>query len=394
MAGDDAATREQATPDPDAPEKPESPTDLGKAGWRFTGKAAVAEFQRDQCTDLAAALTYYSVLSVFPAILALVSLLGVFGQGQATTDALLDVLNRLGQDQVAALLEEPIKAMSTSQAAGITLVIGLGGALWGASGYVGAFGRSLNRIYQVAEGRPVWKLRPVVLLITLGLVVMAALVLVGLVVSGPIAKAIGDTVGLGDESQKIWDLAKWPVILAIVVVMVAVLYYATPNVKQPKFRWISVGSAVAIGIWVVASLGFGFYVSNFSKYNALYGSVGGIIVFLLWLWLTNLALLLGAEIDAELERARELAAGIRAERRLQLPMRDSSGADKADEKHAERVAEGRRLRLEAAASSASEDANGATPGRGGGDGTAYPLEPLPSEVARTKAGRAGAGRDG
>jgi membrane protein len=394
MAGDDAATREQATPDPDAPEKPESPTDLGKAGWRFTGKAAVAEFQRDQCTDLAAALTYYSVLSVFPAILALVSLLGVFGQGQATTDALLDVLNRLGQDQVAALLEEPIKAMSTSQAAGITLVIGLGGALWGASGYVGAFGRSLNRIYQVAEGRPVWKLRPVVLLITLGLVVMAALVLVGLVVSGPIAKAIGDTVGLGDESQKIWDLAKWPVILAIVVVMVAVLYYATPNVKQPKFRWISVGSAVAIGIWVVASLGFGFYVSNFSKYNALYGSVGGIIVFLLWLWLTNLALLLGAEIDAELERARELAAGIRAERRLQLPMRDSSGADKADEKHAERVAEGRRLRLEAAASSASEDANGATPGRGGGDGTAYPLEPLPSEVARTKAGRAGAGSDG
>jgi membrane protein len=394
MAGDDAATREQATPDPDAPEKPESPTDLGKAGWRFTGKAAVAEFQRDQCTDLAAALTYYSVLSVFPAILALVSLLGVFGQGQATTDALLDVLNRLGQDQVAALLEEPIKAMSTSQAAGITLVIGLGGALWGASGYVGAFGRSLNRIYQVAEGRPVWKLRPVVLLITLGLVVMAALVLVGLVVSGPIAKAIGDTVGLGDESQKIWDLAKWPVILAIVVVMVAVLYYATPNVKQPKFRWISVGSAVAIGIWVVGSLGFGFYVSNFSKYNALYGSVGGIIVFLLWLWLTNLALLLGAEIDAELERARELAAGIRAERRLQLPMRDSSGADKADEKHAERVAEGRRLRLEAAASSASEDANGATPGRGGGDGTAYPLEPLPSEVARTKAGRAGAGRDG
>ena len=202
--------------------------------------------------------------------------------------------------------------------------------------------------------------------------------------------------GLGDESQQIWDVAKWPVILAIVVVMVAVLYYATPNVKQPKFRWISVGSAVAIGIWVVASLGFGFYVSNFSKYNALYGSVGGIIVFLLWLWLTNLALLLGAEIDAELERARELEAGIRAERRLQLPMRDSSGADKAEEKHAERVAEGRRLRLEAADGPGSDDVNGGSAGRrsgrhgrGGGDGTPYPLEPLPSEVARTKAGRDG-----
>ena len=395
MAGDDTAVRERTTPAPDAPEKPESPTDLGRAGWRFTGKAALAEFQRDQCTDLAAALTYYSVLSVFPAILALVSLLGVFGQGQATTNAMLDVLERLGQDQVAALLEEPIKAMSTSQTAGITLVIGLGGALWGASGYVGAFGRSLNRIYQVAEGRPVWKLRPVVLLITLGLVVMAALVLVGLAVSGPIAQAIGDAVGLGDESRQIWNLAKWPVILAIVVVMVAVLYYATPNVKQPKFRWISVGSAVAIGIWVVASLGFGFYVSNFSKYNALYGSVGGIIVFLLWLWLTNLALLLGAEVDAELERARELEAGIGAERRLQLPMRDSSGADKAAEKHAERVAEGRRLRLEAAGSGA-DGVNGSSAGRagrrgrqGGDDRTAYPLEPLPSEVARTKAGREG-----
>ena len=171
-----------------------------------------------------------------------------------------------------------------------------------------------------------WKLRPVVLLITLGLVVMAALVLVGLVVSGPIAQAIGDADGLRRREPS--DLGPAPSGRSssrIVVVMVAVLYYATPNVKQPKFRWISVGSAVAIGIWVLASLGFGFYVSNFSRYNALYGSVGGIIVFLLWLWLTNLALLLGAEIDAELERARELEAGIRAERRLQLPMRDSSG---------------------------------------------------------------------
>ena len=384
MASNDTAVREHSAPDPDAPGKPESPTDIGKAGWRFTAKAAVAEFQRDQCTDLAAALTYYSVLSVFPAMLALVSLLGVFGQGKETTDAMLDLLDQLGQGEIAAQLKEPIDAMVQSQAAGVALVIGVGGALWSASGYVGAFGRSMNRVYQVQEGRPVWKLRPVVLLVTLGLVVMAALVLLGLVVSGPIARTLGDAIGFGQQTAQIWDWAKWPVILAIVIVMVAVLYYATPNVKQPKFRWVSVGSAVAIGIWVLASLGFGFYVGNFGNYNALYGSLGGVIVFLLWLWLTNLALLFGAEIDAELERARELEAGIRAEHRIQLPLRDSSGADKAEEKRVARAAEGRQLRLEAAEADPGEDAGPGSRRGGRHDASGYPLEPLPSEVARAR----------
>ncbi|HET7821325.1 MAG TPA: YihY/virulence factor BrkB family protein, partial [Ornithinibacter sp.] len=302
MANDRTTVRE-SVPAPDASGKPESPTDLGRAGWRFTAKAALAEFQRDQCTDLAAALTYYSILSVFPALLALVSLLGVFGQGKETTDALLDILRQLGQGDIAEQLKGPIDTMVSSQAAGWALVIGVGGALWSASGYVGAFGRAMNRVYHVQEGRPVWKLRPVVLLVTLGMVVMAALVLLGLVVSGPVATAIGEAIGLGDQAFTVWSIARWPVMLAIVVVMVAVLYYATPNVKQPRFRWVSVGSAVAISIWVLASLGFGFYVSNFGKYNALYGSLAGGIVFLLWLWLTNLALLMGAEVDAELERA-------------------------------------------------------------------------------------------
>lgn len=384
MASNDTAVREHSAPDPDAPGKPESPTDIGKAGWRFTAKAAVAEFQRDQCTDLAAALTYYSVLSVFPAMLALVSLLGVFGQGKETTDAMLDLLDQLGQGEIAAQLQEPIDAMVQSQAAGVALVIGVGGALWSASGYVGAFGRSMNRVYQVQEGRPVWKLRPVVLLVTLGLVVMAALVLLGLVVSGPIARTLGDAIGFGQQTAQIWDWAKWPVILAIVIVMVAVLYYATPNVKQPRFRWVSVGSAVAIGIWVLASLGFGFYVGNFGKYNALYGSLGGVIVFLLWLWLTNLALLFGAEIDAELERARELEAGIRAEHRIQLPLRDSSGADKAEEKRVARADEGRQLRLEAAAADLGEDAGPGSRHGGRHVASGYALEPLPSEVARAR----------
>jgi membrane protein len=259
---DTAAAKAHTAPPPDADRKPDSPGDIDRPGWRYTAKASVAEFQRDQCTDLAAALTYYSVLSVFPAILALVSLLGVFGQGEATTQALLEILRDLGQSDIADQLEKPIAAMVEAQSAGLALAVGLAGALWGASGYVGAFGRTLNRIYQVDEGRPVWKLRPLVLLVTVGLVVMAAIVLVGLVVSGPVAEAIGAAIGFGEQSLALWNLAKWPFLLAVVVLMVAVLYYATPNVQQPKFRWVSVGAAVAIGIWVIASLGFGFYVTQ------------------------------------------------------------------------------------------------------------------------------------
>ncbi len=344
--------------DADAPGKPDSPQDIGRLGWRYTAKAAFVEFQRDQCTDQAAALTYYSVLSVFPAILALVSLLGLFGQGERTTTALLDIVRQLGQGQVADQLKGPIDQMVNARGAGLVLVVGLAGAIWSASGYVGAFGRSMNRIYQVDEGRPVWKLRPVVLLITVGLIVMAALVLVGLVVSGPVAQAIGEAVGLGEQGLTVWKVLKWPVMLGIVIVMVAVLYYATPNVKQPRFRWVSVGAAVAILVWVLASVAFGFYVSNFSSYNKTYGSLAGVIVFLLWLWITNLALLFGAEVDAELERTRQLQAGMKAERTLQLPPRDTRGSDKAATKLEEKVAEGREVRLASRSSRSDGDEDG------------------------------------
>ena len=385
-----AAARAETAPSPDAGRKPDSPTDIDKPGWRYTAKAAFGEFQRDQCTDLAAALTYYSVLSVFPAILALVSLLGLFGQGESTTTALLDIVRQLGQGEVAKQLQGPIDQIVMARGAGLAFVVGLVGAIWSASGYVGAFGRAMNRVYQVDEGRPIWKLRPVVVLLTIGLVIMAALVLVGLVVSGPVATAIGDAVGLGEASRTAWEIAKWPVMLGIVVVMVAVLYYATPNVRQPKFRWVSVGATVAILVWVLASVAFGFYVSNFSSYNKTYGSLAGIVVFLLWLWITNLALLFGAEIDAELERTRELQSGIEAEKTLQLPPRDTRNSEKAEEKLEKKVAEGRRLRLEAdAAAEVDDGANGYGGGRGDerrgtsdAASSASELEPLPSSRAR------------
>ncbi|WP_226344089.1 YihY/virulence factor BrkB family protein [Agilicoccus flavus] len=340
-----AATRENA-PNPDHPDKPDSLTDISKPSWTFTAKKAFMEFTRDQCTDLAASLTYYAVLALFPALLALVSLLGVFGQGQESVNRILETTNGVVPASAQEQIRPVIAQMVNSGGAGLALVLGILGALWSASGYVNAFSRAMNRIYEIDEGRPIWKLRPLMLVLTLVILVLVALVLVGLVVSGPVAQFVGDLVGLGSTAVTVWDLAKWPVILVVVIFIVALLYYVTPNVKQPKFRWVSVGAAVAILTWVLASAAFGFYVGNFGSYNKTYGALAGVIVFLLWLWITNNALLLGAEIDSELERARQLQAGIKAEEHLQLPPRDTKMSEKAESKRDAMIEEGRQIRLE------------------------------------------------
>jgi membrane protein len=331
-------------PDPDDPAQPESPTDLTKRSLLYVLRRTASEFGTDQCTDLAASLTYYAVLSVFPALVVVVSLLGVFGQGQRTTDAVLQIVGDLGPASAVDTLRAPIQQLVESPSAGFALVVGILGALWSASGYVGAFGRAMNRIYQIEEGRPVWKLRPTQLLLTLVGLVLAAAVAFMLAVSGPIAAAVGRTIGLGEVAENIWNVGRWPVVLVCVALAVAVLYYAAPNIQQPTFRWISVGAGVAILIWVVASVGFGFYVANFGSYNKTYGALAGVIVFLLWLWITNLALLFGAEVDAELERGRQLQAGIHAERDLKLPPRDDRAAKKHAEKEEAEVERGRTLR--------------------------------------------------
>ncbi|WP_277498237.1 MULTISPECIES: YihY/virulence factor BrkB family protein [unclassified Nocardioides] len=338
--------RSRTAPDPDDPRKPDSMGDLEKASWRYVARRTMREFSKDQCTDLAAALTYYAVLALFPGLVALLSLVGLFGQGQATVDTLLQILRDVGAGSAADTLEPTLQQLSASQGAGLAFVIGLAAALWSASGYVNSFGRAMNRIYEIREGRPIWKLRPVMLLLTAVSVVLVALVALGLVISGPAATAVGDAIGVGSAAVTVWNIVKWPVILLAVVVVVALLYYVTPNVQQPKFRWISVGAIVAILTWVVASAAFGFYVANFGSYNKTYGSLAGVAVFLLWLWITNLALLFGAELDAELERGRELQAGIAAEETIQLPPRDTRTTEKADEKHADDVEEGRRLRAD------------------------------------------------
>jgi membrane protein len=336
-----------SVPDPDDPRKPDSPKDLTKRSWLYVLRKTAREFQQDQCTDLAAALTYYAVLSLFPAMLVVVSLLGVVGQGRKTTDTVLDLVDDIAPGSAVDTLRPTVEQLVSSPSAGLTLVIGILGALWSASGYIGAFGRAMNRMYEVEEGRPVWKLRPLQLLLTLiGLTLVAAVALM-LVISGPIARAVGDAIGAGGLAVTSWNILRWPVILLFVVLAVAVLYYATPNVKQPKFRWISIGAAVGILTWIVASVLFGVYVANFGSYNKTYGALAGVIVFLLWLWITNLALLFGAELDAELERGRELQAGLPAERELQLPPRDTRVIEKneaAEQQDIERATELRRSR--------------------------------------------------
>jgi membrane protein len=313
------------TPHPDDPSKPDGPTDLSRRTWVYVLRRVWREFQEDQCTDLAAALTYYGVLALFPAALALSAILGLVGQANDAVKTVTNVLDPLLSDKALGTIQPALQEMAKSQSAGWALVIGLVGALWSASGYVGAFGRAMNRVYEVAEGRPFWKLRPQQLLITLTVIVLVALVLVMLIVSGPLAQSIGDQIGLGHQAVLTWQIAKWPLMLLAVVAVVALLYYATPNVRQPKFRWVSIGAVVAIVIWMVAAVGFTFYVTNFSSYNKTYGSLAAVIVFLVWLWISNLALLFGAEFDAELERERELAAGIpHAEQAIQLPPRDTA----------------------------------------------------------------------
>lgn len=341
---DDETTRREQAPDPDDPRKPDSPTDLTKPSIFFVLRKTAREFTGDQCTDLAAALTYYAVLSLFPALVVMVSLLGVFGQGKRTTDAVLQLVGDVGPSSTVDTLRAPIQQLVESPSAGTALIVGIVGAVWSASGYVGAFGRAMNRIYEIEEGRPVWKLRPLQLAITLGGLILAAVAAFLLAVSGPVASAVGSAIGVGDAALTVWSIARWPIILVFMTVAVATLYYATPNVQQPKFRWMSIGAGIAILTWIIASVAFGLYVGHFSSYNKTYGALAGVIVFLLWLWITNLALLFGAELDAELERGRQLQAGIAAERDLQLPPRDTRVVDKNEAKDEQDVERGRALR--------------------------------------------------
>ncbi|MFF0482840.1 YihY/virulence factor BrkB family protein [Streptomyces sp. NPDC004435] len=301
---------------------PDSPAGLPRASWVAVLKGAAGEFTEDELMDRAAALTYYGVLSLFPGLLALVSLLGI--SGRRTTDRVLDSLGGLAPGPARDVLEQTLASLRENAATGATMAVaGLAVALWSASGYVGAFMRAANRVHDVPEGRPLWKLLPLRLGMTAALMVMAATGALVFVLSGDVAHRAGDALGVGDTALAVWSVAKWPALLLLAVVMIALLYWGSPNAKGRGWRWVTPGSVLALLIWVTASAGFGVYVSTFASYNRVYGTMAGVVVFLVWLWITNLAVLLGLELDAELLRRRAVAGGMPPDREPYVEPRDT-----------------------------------------------------------------------
>ena len=300
---------------------PETPADLPKRHWKAILKRTFREFKEDDLTLLAAALTYYGVLSLFPALLVLVSILGLLGE--STTQSLIDNLAGLAPGPARDVVTNAVENLqSASGAAGAAFVFGLLGAIWSASGYVGGFMKASNIIYEVEEGRPFWKLRPLQIAVTVVLVLVAAAVSLSVVLTGPLARAVGDVIGLGDTAVSVWNIAKWPIIAIVVSQVIAMLYWIAPNVRQPGYRWVSPGGILAVVLWIVASAAFAFYVSNFGSYNKTYGSLAAVIIFLIWLWITNVVILLGAEMNAEVERGRQIAQGHPPDKEPFLPERD------------------------------------------------------------------------
>jgi len=302
---------------------PDGPTDLKRESWTAALKRTWSEFREDNMSDWAAALTYYSVLAIFPALLAVVSVLGLIGP--SATQPLIDNINTLAPGPAKDLLVSSIRNIQhSSGAAGVLFVVSIALAIWSASGYVAAFMRASNVIYDVGEGRPIWKTLPTRVLTTLALLVMLALVAVGVTVTGSVASSVGQSLGVGDTAVTVWGIAKWPVVVLVVMAMFGLLYWAAPNVKHPRFRWVTPGSIAGVVLWIVASVLFAVYVGNFSSYNKTYGALGGVIVFLIWMWLSNLAILYGAELNAELERQRAIAGGASEDQEPYMQMRDDS----------------------------------------------------------------------
>nr|NLI50556.1 YihY/virulence factor BrkB family protein [Propionibacterium sp.] len=348
---------------PEDPRKLDIPLDLRAVDWRYTLRSTLREFGEDGLTDLAAALTYFAVLSLFPALIALVSIGSLIGLRGSTITGLLGELAEHGVLPASAIetLTPVLDSVLQAPAPGVGLVVGIGTALWAASHYVKGFGRALNRIYGVTEGRPGWKLALQGLALTAVLLVLLTIAVALVASSGEVVAAIGEFVGMGAGFAGVWDAVRWLLLAVVVVVLVALLYWGTPNVRQPRIQWISVGAVVAIVLAALASAGFGLYLTTLgnASYAKTYGAFASVVVFLFWLWIMNTVLLLGGELDAELERARQLHAGIEAEEQIQLPPRDTVAAEKAEEKARADIQEGRRIRLR---SPNSVGVNGGEPG--------------------------------
>jgi membrane protein len=319
----------------------DGPIRLTRRSWRSVLSRSVSQFRADNITDRAASLTYYGLLAVFPGLLVLVSVLGLLGP--SATNSLLDNIGQITPGGVRSFFETVVENAQRQRAtASIAAIAGLVLAFWSASSYIGAFMRASNAIYGVGEGRPIWKTAPIRLAVTAAVVLMLTVSAAIVVLTGRIAEQVGQMLGIGATAVTVWDIGKWPVLLLIVSLILAMLYRACPNVQQPGFRWVTPGSALAVLIWLIASGGFAVYVANFASYNKTYGSIASVIVFLVWLWITNIAVLLGVEVNAELEHQRAIAAGLPQDEEFAVP-RDTRKLNTAETERAEELSRRRQI---------------------------------------------------
>lgn len=324
--------------------KPHTPMAVEGRSWKFAVRRTLRAFGADQCTDVAASLTFYAVLALVPAAMVSFSALSLLGRGEETGRIVIDVVHAWAPDASTAALQDAVSQIAEARLSGILLVFALALTLWAVARYVAALGRGMNRIYGVAEGRILWRLKAGQLLIALVIIVCTALVAALLTVSGGVAEAVGESLGLGETALFVWRIVRWPLLAAVVVFLLAFLYYFAPNVKPTGFRWMSLGAAVALVVLLLASLGFWLYVSNLADYDRIYGAFAGVIIFGLWLWIANMAILVGAEFDAEVERVRQLQAGIPAETQVQVPLRDARRIAKDVRRDRKEEAQARRIR--------------------------------------------------
>ena len=309
--------------------EPDNPTDLPKGQLRATVKRAFGGFKRDNLTDLAAGLTYYGVLSVLPGLVVLFSVLGLLGPDAA--NQVVSQAEQLAPGSTAEFVRTLVQqAQGSRSGAGLATVLGILVAIWSASGYVAAFMRASNKIYGMPEGRPIWKTVPIRIGVTLLAVVVLTVAAAIVVLTGPVAHAVGDVFGLGDTAVLVWNIVKWPVLVIIVAALLAVLYWAAPNARQGGIRWLSPGGLVGVLGWIIVSALFALYVLIAASYDKTYGSLAGVIIFLVWLWLTNIAILFGAEVNAELDHGRAIAAGLPEEVEPFARPRDTRAMDDRD----------------------------------------------------------------
>ena len=284
------------------------PLQLPRRTWPATVRRTLQEFLEDHLLQWAAALTFFGVISLFPALLAMVALLGLIGA--PALEPLIENVSELAPGAARDITLEALRRIEDgADRSSLSFTLAVAAALWSASAYVGAFIPAANVVWEVEESRPIWKK----LLLRIGLTVALLLLIVAtaltVLLTGPIAEQLGALAGVGEAAVELWELAKWPFLALVMMLLLSILYWVAPNVRHPGWRWVLPGSVLAVGVAIVASAGFTLYIAHFGRYNATYGAIGGVLVFMLWLWLTNIAILLGAEFNAEIERALAIDGG-------------------------------------------------------------------------------------